>query len=335
MRRANRYQRVLRKARQRLDVLLRHVEQGLLLRRLDQLLQALPRPLDLHVQLLLLLLHHLDLLLHVGLTRRVGPAHASGRGGHAFPLDVVLLLLLDQPDPLEHVRDVVDAPLLHVELLRRLVQIQNAVLSILHEHDKLLGEEAEGAVVSAAAASRGLGRGRPARVRAAPTPALPRRRDLLAALLAALAAHLARRLLQVAADPVGTPDAVRADGRRLLLHQAAAVAVGAVRAVRRAVRAALLEPRGRIAVGALGAARRRLAHRSGLPVRRRRTGRPVPSPRSGGRHLLDVPRSPALAAYYPCSDIKWVFLNPTNPPSPLARSAGKNQETHKLQRAAV
>ena len=56
----------------------------------------------------------------------------------ADPLHVVLLVLLDKPDALEHVRDVVDAPLLRAQLLGRAVQLQRPLL--FDQEQELLGQ---------------------------------------------------------------------------------------------------------------------------------------------------------------------------------------------------
>lgn len=44
-------------------------------------------------------------------------------------------------DALQHVGDVVDSPLLHLQHLRRLVQIQDPVGGLAQELDELLGEQ--------------------------------------------------------------------------------------------------------------------------------------------------------------------------------------------------
>ena len=64
-------------------------------------------------------------------------------------LDVVLGALLDEADALEDICDVVDAPLLHAKHRRRLVEVQHALLSGLDERHKLLGQQAEAAVITA------------------------------------------------------------------------------------------------------------------------------------------------------------------------------------------
>lgn len=58
----------------------------------------------------------------------------------ARPPDLVLLLLSDQPDTLQHVRDVVDAPLLHRQLPHRVIQVHALFRGFFNELDKLFGE---------------------------------------------------------------------------------------------------------------------------------------------------------------------------------------------------
>ena len=56
-------------------------------------------------------------------------------GIYSHPLDAVLVPLLDEADALEDVGDVVDAPLLlHLQHVRRHLQVQQALLSLLQKH---------------------------------------------------------------------------------------------------------------------------------------------------------------------------------------------------------
>lgn len=55
------------------------------------------------------------------------------RDDNAPPLDGVLRLLLDEADTLEHVRNVVDAPLLRFENSRRLVQVDDVVWRLVQQ----------------------------------------------------------------------------------------------------------------------------------------------------------------------------------------------------------
>lgn len=89
------------------------------------------------VQMLLLVLEQLSLAHHVlGLLQR----HQRVA---ALPLDVVLRLLLQQPDALQHIGDVVDAALLHVQRAAGGVQVDAAVRRPGQQVDELLGEQAE------------------------------------------------------------------------------------------------------------------------------------------------------------------------------------------------
>ena len=54
----------------------------------------------------------------------------------ADPTDVVLAVLLDEIDALQHVGDVVDASLLHSKLVYRPVQVQRLVRGLLQQLDK-------------------------------------------------------------------------------------------------------------------------------------------------------------------------------------------------------
>ena len=80
-----------------------------------------------------------------GAGAREGGRGGAGMAGH---LDVVLRLLLYETDALEHVGDVVDAPLLHPQLARGLVEIKDALRRVLYQRDELLGQQAQTAVVS-------------------------------------------------------------------------------------------------------------------------------------------------------------------------------------------
>lgn len=57
------------------------------------------------------------------------------------PLDRILLQFLDIVNPLEDVRDIVDATLLDSEQLDGLVEIDGAILAALDKLDELLGED--------------------------------------------------------------------------------------------------------------------------------------------------------------------------------------------------
>lgn len=50
-----------------------------------------------------------------------------GRGSYSHPLHVVFRLLLNEVDAFQHVGDVIDPSLLHLQHLRCLVQIQDPV----------------------------------------------------------------------------------------------------------------------------------------------------------------------------------------------------------------
>ena len=67
---------------------------------------------------------------------------------YALPSNVVLRLLLDQPDALQHVRDVVDAPLAYAELVGGHVEIEDAAPVGLQQRDEALRECAERGVGS-------------------------------------------------------------------------------------------------------------------------------------------------------------------------------------------
>lgn len=75
---------------------------------------------------------------------------------HSHPLDVVLGLLTDELDTLQHIGDVVDAPLLHVQHLGRPVQVQDPILGFTQEVNELLREQPQRRVIPSLL-SRGLG----------------------------------------------------------------------------------------------------------------------------------------------------------------------------------
>ena len=63
------------------------------------------------------------------------------QAAHALPLDVVLPLLFDQANALEHVGNVVDAALLHLEHRGGLVQVEKPLGRFLDQVDELLGQQ--------------------------------------------------------------------------------------------------------------------------------------------------------------------------------------------------
>ena len=71
---------------------------------------------------------------------RVRVLPRGGGGAERFPLDVVFGLFLDQADTLEDVGDVVYPPLLHLQGLRRAVQIDRALIRLLDQGHELLRE---------------------------------------------------------------------------------------------------------------------------------------------------------------------------------------------------
>jgi len=75
---------------------------------------------------------------------------------YSHPLYVVLGLLADELDALQHVGDVIDAPLLHLQHLGGPVQVQHAIGRLGDQAHKLLGEQAQRGVV-AGAVPGGLG----------------------------------------------------------------------------------------------------------------------------------------------------------------------------------
>lgn len=68
-------------------------------------------------------------------------------GSYSHPLDVVLRLLLNEVDAFQHVGDVVNPPLLHLEHLCCLVQIQDPIRRLAQELNELLGEQTEGRII--------------------------------------------------------------------------------------------------------------------------------------------------------------------------------------------
>lgn len=85
-------------------------------------------------------LHLLSLILEL-LRLRGNPSH------------VILLEPLDEIDPLEHVRDVVDPPLLHAQYLHGLVQIEAVVVGVDETLDELLCQLNEAVFLAAALAA--------------------------------------------------------------------------------------------------------------------------------------------------------------------------------------
>lgn len=69
------------------------------------------------------------------------------RACYSHPLHIVLGLLLDEVDALQHVGDVVDPSLLHFEHLGRLVQVQDPILRLAQELNELLGEQTKGCII--------------------------------------------------------------------------------------------------------------------------------------------------------------------------------------------
>ena len=67
---------------------------------------------------------------------------------HSHPLDVVFGLLADELDALQHIGDVVDAPLLHVQHLSSPVQVQNPILRLTQEVNEFLGEQPQRCVIA-------------------------------------------------------------------------------------------------------------------------------------------------------------------------------------------
>jgi hypothetical protein len=64
---------------------------------------------------------------------------------HSHPLNTVLVPLLDEPDALEDVGDVVDPPLLlDVQHLCGNLEVEQPLLGLLQQRDKLLREQAQG-----------------------------------------------------------------------------------------------------------------------------------------------------------------------------------------------
>ena len=64
-------------------------------------------------------------------------------------LDVILGAFLNQADALEHIGDIIDAPLLDAQPDGRLVEVEHALWCSLNECHKLLGQEAQAAIVPA------------------------------------------------------------------------------------------------------------------------------------------------------------------------------------------
>ena len=94
------------------------------------------------VQLVLLGLQVREVCVEVGVLRRQVVVVA------AAPVHHVLALLLYQPDALQHVGDVVDAPLLYVECLRGLVQVHRAGRGRLEQAHELFCQQPEARLVA-------------------------------------------------------------------------------------------------------------------------------------------------------------------------------------------
>lgn len=73
---------------------------------------------------------------------------AEGPVSAAAPLDLVLRLLLEHADSLQHVCDVIQATFLYLKLLRAFVQIHHTVGRCREQFDELLREQAEAGVVA-------------------------------------------------------------------------------------------------------------------------------------------------------------------------------------------
>lgn len=67
---------------------------------------------------------------------------------HLQPLDIVFRFLLDEAHALQHVGDVIQAPLLDVERVGGLVQIQHAIGRLSQQLAELLGQEAKRRVIA-------------------------------------------------------------------------------------------------------------------------------------------------------------------------------------------
>lgn len=67
---------------------------------------------------------------------------------HSHPLDVVFGLLADELDALQHVGDVIDAPLLHIQHFGCPVQVQDPILGLAQEVNEFLGEEPQRRVIA-------------------------------------------------------------------------------------------------------------------------------------------------------------------------------------------
>ena len=61
-------------------------------------------------------------------------------------MDVILGFLLDQPDSLEDIRDVIDTPLLYVQGLCSSIEINRTLLGVLDEGYEFFREQAQRAV---------------------------------------------------------------------------------------------------------------------------------------------------------------------------------------------
>lgn len=75
---------------------------------------------------------------------------------HILPLHVVLHVFFDQPNPLQHVSNVINPPLLHLQPIRCFVQVQLPSLCRPCQVSELLGEESQGCVVSALGVIMGI-----------------------------------------------------------------------------------------------------------------------------------------------------------------------------------
>lgn len=75
-------------------------------------------------------------------------SHVHPPPHHLHPLDVVLGLLADELDALQHVGDVVDTTFLDLQHLGRAVEIHDAVGRLAQQTDKFFGEQPQRGVVA-------------------------------------------------------------------------------------------------------------------------------------------------------------------------------------------
>ena len=104
-----------------------------------------PSNLQIHLARLCFEVHHFRLQLHQ--VTRV----CSIRVTTPLPLDIVFGLFLNKSNALEDVCNVINAALLHIQLTSSDVEVEDAVWCLLDELHKFFREQAERAVVAAAA----------------------------------------------------------------------------------------------------------------------------------------------------------------------------------------